>query len=416
MLLARRITLRDLDDARAVLLRVGVAAEGGRQAARGIGRPVQILLTGLSPAAVRALCGAGRALETEDALPLVVGEADRGAALVAGSHWSVFSLATRLANGGDGGRDAETVATAIGRCLSSSVTPPPDLELGASRLSFGGPAHVMGIVNVTPDSFSDGGRYLDPGSAVAHGEALAEAGAAILDVGGESTRPGADAVSAEDEIARVVPVVLGLAKTGVPVSIDTTKADVARAAIEAGAVMVNDVSGLTADPALARVVAEAGVALVVMHMRGDPRTMQAQTDYDDLEGEVIEGLAASLGRAVEAGIVAERIVVDPGIGFAKTAEQNLVLLGRVGALSVLGRPILVGPSRKSFIGHLTGAPADTRLPGTLAAVCAAVTSGAHIVRVHDVAETVQALAVTDAIRTARDLGGAFAPPAAGAGG
>jgi dihydropteroate synthase len=260
----------------------------------------------------------------------------------------------------------------------------------------------MGVVNATPDSFSDGGRFLDPGAAAAQAERLAAEGADLVDLGGESTRPGAAPVDAAEERRRVVPVIARLraAGFGLPISIDTCKAEVARAALEAGADLVNDVQGL-ADPAMARVVAEAGAPLVLMHMRGTPATMAQHCAYGDLLGEVAAELRAGLARAAAAGIPAERIILDPGLGFAKTPGQSVELLARVGELRALGHPLLVGPSRKRFIGHLTGAPVEERLPGTLAAVTACVLAGVELIRVHDVAAARQAALVAAALRDAR---------------
>jgi dihydropteroate synthase len=276
--------------------------------------------------------------------------------------------------------------------------PAVSLRLGPRVLELGERTAIMGIVNVTPDSFSDGGAFFDPAAAIAHGLALAAEGADILDVGGESTRPGAAPVSEQEELRRVVPVVRELAaRSGVPVSIDTTKAAVAAAALAAGASVVNDVSALRLDPALGALVARSGAALIIMHMQGTPRTMQQAPHYDDLLGEVIAGLAAGIDRAAAAGVDPERIVVDPGIGFGKTLEHNLELLDRVGELAALGRAILVGPSRKAFIGRLLDAPPAERVEGTIAACCCAAARGAHLVRVHDVAAVRRALRVLDAI-------------------
>ncbi len=258
---------------------------------------------------------------------------------------------------------------------------------------------VVGVLNVTPDSFSDGGRFLDPGAAVDHALRLASEGADLIDVGGESTRPGAPEVPEEEELRRVIPVLSRLARARfpVPVSIDTSSAVVARAALDTGAALVNDVRGL-ADPALARVVAEAGTPVVLMHMRGTPRDMRERATYRDVVGEVRAELSAAMARAEGAGVQRERILLDPGIGFAKTAEQSMQVLARLSEFLSLGRPILVGPSRKSFIGAITGAPPDERLAGTLAAVTAAVLSGAAFVRVHDVAASRQAARVAAALR------------------
>jgi dihydropteroate synthase len=261
----------------------------------------------------------------------------------------------------------------------------------------------MGVINVTPDSFSDGGEYLHPEIAVARGVALAAEGAGLLDVGGESTRPGSEGVTAEVELERVLPVIRGLREaTGVPISIDTSKAAVAEQAIAAGAAFVNDVTALRADPGMARVVAEAGVPVCLMHMRGTPRTMQDDPRYDDVVAEVAAFLAERVQFAEDAGIARDSICVDPGIGFGKTVAHNLTLLKRVDALAVLGKPVLIGPSRKRFIGELTGAPPAERLAGTLAACALAAQAGAHVLRVHDVAAVRQAVRVAEAIRDAPD--------------
>jgi dihydropteroate synthase len=256
---------------------------------------------------------------------------------------------------------------------------------------------VMGVVNVTPDSFSDGGLWLDHDDAVAHGRELVAEGAAILDVGGESTRPGADPVDAEEELRRVVPVLERLRDSGAQLSIDTMKASVARAAIGAGATLVNDVSALRADPELAGVCADAGCDVCLMHMLGDPRTMQRDPRYEDVVAEVRAFLEERLAAAVAAGIAEERILLDPGIGFGKTAEHNLSLLRHLDALAALGRPVVVGTSRKSFLGKLTGRPqARERVAGTLATNVLALERGATVFRVHDVAPTVEALTVASA--------------------
>jgi dihydropteroate synthase len=259
----------------------------------------------------------------------------------------------------------------------------------------------MGIVNATPDSFSDGGRFLAPDAAVEQALRLAAEGADLVDVGGESTRPGAPPVAADEEIRRVVPVIERLRARGlaVPISVDTTKAAVARAALAAGADLVNDVSGL-ADPELGRVVAEARVPAVLMHTRGTPADMQSRAIYADVTAEIAAELRAVLDRAVAAGIDPDVVILDPGVGFAKTAEQNLELLARIGELHALGRPLLVGPSRKSFIGKLTGAPVEDRLPGTVAAVTACVLAGVELLRVHDVGACRQAAVVAAALRDA----------------
>jgi dihydropteroate synthase len=255
---------------------------------------------------------------------------------------------------------------------------------------------LMGVVNVTPDSFSDGGLYLDADAAVAHGRALAAEGASILDIGGESTRPGAAPVSAEEELRRVVPVIKRLTETGAMLSIDTSKASVARAALDAGAAMVNDVTAFRGDPGMAAVVAGAGVDCCLMHMLGDPRTMQDDPRYDDVVSEVKAFLEERMAFAVVAGVAEERIMLDPGIGFGKTIDHNLELLRRLDELVAIGRPIVIGTSRKSFLGRITGRPAADRLPGTIATNVLAYLRGARVFRVHDVAPVYDALRVTAA--------------------
>jgi dihydropteroate synthase len=259
---------------------------------------------------------------------------------------------------------------------------------------------VMGIVNVTPDSFSDGGLFLDAEAAIAHGRELAAEGADILDVGGESTRPGAEAVTGEEETARIEPVVAALAGEsgpGVPVSIDTSKRAVAEAALDAGAEIVNDVSALRGDSELASLCADRGCEVVLMHMLGDPRTMQDDPRYDDVVDDVRAFLAERIELATSEGVDEARIWVDPGIGFGKTVEHNLELLRRLGELRELGRPVVVGTSRKSFIGKLTGAGVEDRLGGTVASNVLAYANGADILRVHDVSPVREAITTADAI-------------------
>jgi dihydropteroate synthase len=260
---------------------------------------------------------------------------------------------------------------------------------------------IMGVVNVTPDSFSDGGRYLDPHAAVEHGRRLVDEGAQMLDVGGESTRPGADPVPLEEELRRVLPVVEGLAGTGATISIDTSKAAVAAAALDAGASYVNDVTAFRGDPELAALVAERDVDCCLMHMLGTPRTMQDDPRYDDVVSDVKAFLEARLAFAVAEGVPAQRVMLDPGIGFGKTVEHNLVLLHRLDEIVALGRPVVVGVSRKSFLGKITGREADQRAVATAAANVLALERGASVFRVHDVPETLDALAVAAATLAGR---------------
>jgi dihydropteroate synthase len=261
---------------------------------------------------------------------------------------------------------------------------------------------LMGIVNVTPDSFSDGGRFLEADAAIAHGLQLIDEGAEIVDVGGESTRPGAEPVSTVEELRRVRPVIEGIAeadggRTRAQISIDTSKASVARAALDAGATLVNDVTALRADPQMAALVAESEAECCLMHMLGEPRTMQQEPRYDDVVDDVKAFLLARLEFAVGEGIAEDRVLLDPGIGFGKTLAHNLELLRRLGELVELGRPVVIGTSRKSFLGRLAGAPESSqRLAGTLATNVLALERGARVFRVHDVAPAREALTVAAA--------------------
>jgi dihydropteroate synthase len=286
------------------------------------------------------------------------------------------------------------------------VRKPYRLAWAGHLLELGRKTCIMGVLNVTPDSFSDGGWFVDPGLAVAQGERLAAAGADIIDIGGESTRPFADPVTAEEEARRVVPVIAALAgRIRVPISIDTSKAAVARRALEAGAAMINDIAALRFDPALAGVAAQFGAPVILMHMYGEPRTMQVNPHYDELVADIRNFLEEAAAAAERRGIPRARLIVDPGIGFGKTPEHNLQLIRRLPEFAGLDLPILVGPSRKAFIRRLVKADGQKDISptqpavetGTQAAVAAAVLNGAHIVRVHDVANTVATVKVVDAI-------------------
>jgi len=258
---------------------------------------------------------------------------------------------------------------------------------------------IMGVLNVTPDSFFDGGRRAHSTETIADGVAMTAGGADIVDIGGESTRPGARPISEEEELARVLPVVRGLRReVGVPISIDTYKSAVARAALDAGADIVNDISSMRFDGAMVSLVAAQKVPVVLMHMQGTPQTMQTEPRYADVTRDVRDFLAAQLYEAVDAGVAPEAIILDPGIGFGKTLDHNLQLLRSLPALAALGQPLLVGASRKAFIGKVLNLEAGDRLEGSLAAAVAAVLAGANIVRVHDVVETSRAVRVADAIR------------------
>jgi dihydropteroate synthase len=261
---------------------------------------------------------------------------------------------------------------------------------------------LMGVLNVTPDSFSDGGLYFDREKAIAHGLKMAEEGADFLDIGGESTRPGSKPIELEEELRRVIPVIKSLAKeVDVPISIDTYKSTVARRAVEAGAEMINDISGLNLDQDLAHVAAKEDVPLILMHTRGTPETMQKDVHYDSLFSEILQYLKDSIKKAESAGVNPQQIIIDPGIGFGKTLEDNLLIIKNLSEFRILGKPILLGTSRKSFIGRILNAEVNERLEGTLSSIAIGVLNGAHIIRCHDVLQAKKAIAVADAIRLAK---------------
>ena len=317
--------------------------------------------------------------------PIAMSDAARptGALPLAGG-WCWFDRAERL--GRDGRREIVAARDLPGDLLERLTAPRPAL----AGLALDRP-RVMGIVNVTPDSFSDGGLHATAGAALAQGRALVAAGAEILDIGGESTRPGAAEVPVSEEIARILPVIEGLARTA-PLSVDTRKARVAEAALRAGAGIVNDVSALTFDPALAGVVAAEGAPVILMHAQGSPETMQDDPRYDDVLLDVYEALAARVAAAEAAGIARDRIVIDPGIGFGKTQDHNLALMRGLTLFHGLGLPVLLGVSRKRFIGTIGGADrAADRAPGTLALTLAGIAQGIQLHRVHDAAEIVQGM-------------------------
>ena len=272
------------------------------------------------------------------------------------------------------------------------------LKCRSRKLELGGYTLIMGILNVTPDSFSDGGLFAKVEAAVEHAENMVAQGAHIIDVGGESSRPGADTVSVEAEKARVLPVIERLVGTvEVPISIDTYKSSVARDALSIGACIVNDITALRGDPDMASVVAEAGAPVILMHMKGTPKDMQLDPHYDSLISEITSFLRTRIQAAIDAGIPQNQIIIDPGIGFGKTVAHNLEIIRRLREFKSLGRPILIGTSRKSFIGKVLGLSTDDRLEGTAASIAVAIANGADIVRVHDVKEAARVVRMTDAI-------------------
>jgi dihydropteroate synthase len=268
-------------------------------------------------------------------------------------------------------------------------------------LTLGKKTLLMGILNVTPDSFSDGGLFFDQDRAISHGLRMVEEGADIIDIGGESTRPGSKPIELEEELRRVIPVIESIAKEAdVPISIDTYKSAVAQRAVEAGAEIINDISGLHFDPGLAKIAAKGNIPLILMHIRGTPETMQKNIHYDSLFSEILQYLKDSIKRAESAGLNPGQIIIDPGIGFGKTLEDNLLIIKNLHEFRILGKPILLGTSRKSFIGKILNAEPDDRLEGTLTSIAIGVFNGAHIIRSHDVLQTKKAIAVADAIRLA----------------
>jgi dihydropteroate synthase len=286
------------------------------------------------------------------------------------------------------------------------------LEVRGRRFTLGPRTWLMGVVNVTPDSFSDGGRYSEPGRAVERGLELAAAGADIVDIGGESTRPGSRPVPEAEEIGRVLPVIEGLRRqTRALISIDTTKAAVARAALDAGADIVNDTSAFRFDPAMPGVVARSGAGVVLMHMQGTPLTMQQAPHYDDVIGEIAAFLGDRVRVAEAAGIPRERVIVDPGIGFGKTVDHNLEIIRRQAGFHALGRPLLLGFSRKAFLGAILGLAPDERLEATIAAAVLSVERGAHILRVHDVGPVARAVRTAEAVLAAEGTSRTVADPA-----
>ena len=294
--------------------------------------------------------------------------------------------------------DLPNLAIEIESVLNTQDKNPPPIRFGSGKWTFGKKTYVMGILNVTPDSFSDGEKFSSVDAAVEHGIRMAGEGAGVIDVGGESTRPGAKKVEVKIEVRRVVPVIKRLSrKIKIPISIDTTKSLVARRALEAGAHIVNDVSGLRFDRKIAKVAADFGAPVIIMHMKGRPRTMQLNPRYEDLIREILEYFVEGIKIAESAGVKREKIIIDPGIGFGKTLDHNLEIIRRLKEFKCLGRPIAIGVSRKSMIGRVLGLPVNERLEGTAAAVSASILNGADIVRVHDVAEIKRVARMTDAI-------------------
>ncbi len=295
--------------------------------------------------------------------------------------------------------DLQPVAESLREAMENISKTHYSIRCRKKTFTLGKRTFLMGILNVTPDSFSDGGLYSDPKKAISHGLRMVEEGADFIDVGGESTRPGSKPVGLDEELRRVIPVIETLAKeVEVPISIDTNKSTVAERAIKAGAQIINDISGLHFDPDLGKVAAREDVPLILMHMRGTPETMQKDIHYDSLFSEILQYLRESIQRAESAGLDPQQIIVDPGIGFGKTFEDNLLIIKNLPEFRILGKPLLLGTSRKSFIGKIVNGEANERLEGTLSSIALCVHNGAHIIRCHDVLQAKKAIAVADAIR------------------
>ncbi len=397
MVKVRLLELRSVSEAAEELRKIGVD-EGavGIMAPKAIGAVVKI--EGLSCGAANILkqtalsSGADAAVHRD----VITGKAACSDLLLFGNLRELEAIGEKL-------KGQPFSLTEIGEAIPSLVdrakqSEPLAFNLPNYRLELPARTHIMGVLNVTPDSFSDGGLYLEPQKAVERAHQLVEEGADILDIGGESTRPGSEPASPDEELKRVMPVIGRLiGKIEVPVSIDTCKSEVAEEALTAGCEMVNDISGLGFDPKMAQTVAQHGAGLAIMHIKGTPRDMQLDPTYADLMGEITEHLEERAGLALEAGVKRDSILIDPGIGFGKTVEHNLIIIKRLGELKALGFPILIGPSRKSFIGKILDLPAEERLEGTLASVALSIVNGANMVRVHDVLQVSRACKIADAI-------------------
>ncbi|MFH1865100.1 MAG: dihydropteroate synthase [Candidatus Eisenbacteria bacterium] len=392
----RALLITSREDAAREMLKIGVC-EGGIDAMEGKTRTLVVKVTNASvPAAhvlkQQMLSLGGDAAVARDVIThavdatdvLIMGTARQMRDLIQKLSWQPFGLPEL------GVRIESLLDTLEGS--GASV-----LRAGAYVLDLSKRVHVMGILNITPDSFSDGGDYLRPTAALDRARAMIEEGADIIDIGGQSSRPGSHPVSEDEELKRVVPVIRKLREEwDGPVSIDTYRARVAEESLAAGASIVNDITAFTAEPRIGGVTADAGAAVVLMHMRGTPATMQENPVYEDLMGEVAFFLRSAIERATSAGVAGDQIAIDPGIGFGKTTKHNLAILRRLPELAVLGKPILVGPSRKSFIGNVLDLPAGERLEGTLATAAYAVVQGARIIRVHDVRPTVRVTRMVEA--------------------
>lgn len=393
----RIIDIPDIKCAREEMERLSVSPEGIRiMAPKAVFRAVKLSQVPIKAAILlkqEMLAKGGEAATSEGVASLSVEAAD---VLLLGTLRQFDEALATLKRQPFGLREiADKIEEALRRCESRYL---PEVKWNEHVFRPGARTYVMGIVNVTPDSFSDGGKYMDPFAAVEHAKTLVAEGADIIDIGGESTRPGSERVPCDEELRRVIPVVERLSREiNIPISVDTYKAEVARRAIEAGASVINDISALRFDPDLGRVAADFGVPVILMHMLGEPGTMQRNPQYHDVVSDIISFFEDAVERAISAGIKPEKIILDPGIGFGKLPEHNLEILRRLREFRALGYPILVGTSRKSFIARIVGQSIEERDDGTMATVALAIAGGADIVRVHDVKRTVRMVRMTDAI-------------------
>jgi dihydropteroate synthase len=392
----RAIEIKGKDQATEELRLIGVHLDGLKiMSAKGVFRAVKVI--GLKPVAANILkqemlSYGGEVAVCHGAIDLSVKKTD---AIIFGTERQFEELTQKLAQHQF---DLPVLALEIRGSLKRYAMPPKPIRVGNLKMEFGKRTYIMGVLNVTPDSFSDGGRHFSLEDALRSALEMEGEGADIIDIGGQSTRPGAKKIGAKEELDRVIPVIRGLKrKLKVPMSIDTTRASVAGEALKAGAFMINDISALRFDRGIAKVAAKFNVPIVLMHMQGTPRTMQKDPKYHDLMGEILEYLQEGVRIAVKAGVKEDKIIIDPGIGFGKTVGHNLKIIKRLSELKCLGRPIMIGPSRKSFIGKTLDLPVEERLEGTAAAVAASIASGADIVRVHDVLAMKRTALMTDAI-------------------
>ncbi len=391
----RIMVLHNLDDIRREMALFGITQQSQElEASKSLAAMLKI--EKLPPKKAKAIVDSAKAVGISTYLKVDGRQAD-AQLLIVGSLDKLHSLALKLADPSFYALLGKQIHEMLHDCNHHDFK----LHCGAYTLNVGQRTHVMGVLNVTPDSFSDGGKYLNPDNAIAHAKELVAQGADIIDIGGESSRPGSEPITVEEELDRILPVLEGLLdEVAVPLSVDTYKAQVAEAALRLGAHIINDISGLRFDPDMAPLIAQYGVPVVIMHIRGTPQNMQQHPSYTSLMGEITEYLQQGIELACTAGINPEQIIIDPGIGFGKTVDHNLHIINRLSELKCLGKPIMVGTSRKSFIGQVLGAAPEQRQAGTAASVSCAISKGAHIVRVHDVASMVRVARLTDAIKNA----------------